>query len=120
MLNEICYTISKKLDVIAITETRLNNNSVVNVDIPGYNFFHVDSATSAGGAGLYVSEELKCINRPDLEINIDQVESSWVEIETKQGKNVIIGSIYRHPKGNVDQFTVKLDEMLKYLNECNY
>ncbi len=113
----MCYTISKKLDVIAITETCLNNNSVVNVDIPGYNFFHVDSATSAGGAGLYVSEELKCINRPDLEINIDQVESSWVEIETKQGKNVIIGSIYRHPKGNVDQFT---DEMLKYLNECNY
>jgi hypothetical protein len=58
---------------------------------------------------VYMSQ---CMNRHDSEINIDQVESFWFEIETKQGKNVIIGSIYRHPKGNVDQFTVKLDEML--------
>lgn len=120
LLNEMRYSISKKLDVIAITETRLNLNSVTNVDMPGYNFFHVDSVTNAGGAGLYVSEELKCISRPDLVIDINQVESCWVEIETKQGKNIIIGSIYRHPKGNVDQFAVKLDEMLKYLNVCKY
>ena len=120
LLNEMRYLISKKLDVIAITETRLNKNSVINVDMLGYNFFHVDSLTSAGGAALYVSEELKCISKPDLQIDIDQVESCWVEIETEKGKNIIIGSIYRHPKGNVEQFTVKLDEMLKYLNECKY
>ena len=52
-----------------------------------------------------------------------KLESCWVEIETEKGKNIIIGSIYtfyRHQKGNVEQFTVKLDEMLKYLNECKY
>ena len=39
LLNEMRCSISKKLDVIAITETRVNPNRVINVDIPGYNFF---------------------------------------------------------------------------------
>ena len=55
LLNDVIYTLSSKPDVIAITETKLNVNTIHNIDIPGYNFYHVNSATPAGGAGIYVN-----------------------------------------------------------------
>ena len=53
-------------------------------DLPGYNhFYHSYSSTAAGGAGIYVCENLKCIPRPDLTLSIEDVESCWVEIDLK-------------------------------------
>ena len=76
------HSVSPKSDVLAITETKLNENSVTNVDISGYNFYHDDSSTNAGGAGLYVKLNLKTIVRPDIKLSLDGVESCWVEIES--------------------------------------
>lgn len=39
LLNDMLYTMSKKIDIVALTETRLNVNSTANIDIIGYNFF---------------------------------------------------------------------------------
>ena len=52
LLNDMIYTLSSKPDIIAVTETKLNVNTIHNIEIPGYNFYHVDSATAAGGAGV--------------------------------------------------------------------
>ena len=62
------YSLSEKPDIVAITETKLNNNTVTNIDIhvSGYKFYHVDSMTAAGGAGIYVRNSLKAIERPDI------------------------------------------------------
>ncbi len=68
LLNDMIYTLSSKPDVLAVTETKLNENTVSNVDISGYNFYHVDSLTAAGGTGIYVSQNLKTINRPDIKL----------------------------------------------------
>ena len=45
------------------------------------NFTNVDSMTAAGGAGIYVCNSLKVIERPDIKFSMDLVESCWVEIE---------------------------------------
>ena len=37
---------------IAISETKLKSNYILNVDIPGFNFIHNPSQTNSGGAGL--------------------------------------------------------------------
>ena len=42
--------------ITAISETRLNENSVSSIELPHYYFFHHDSPTAAGGAGLNVSK----------------------------------------------------------------
>ena len=122
LLNDMIYTLSSKPDVLAITETKLNEKTVSNVDISGYNFYHVDSLTAAGGTGIYVNRNLKTINRPDIKLSMDLVESCWVEIKSAHSgsKNTIIGCIYRHPKGNLDKFAVQLDELLQYLNQSKY
>ena len=57
-------------DVIAITETRLNPNSISNTELLNYNLFHVDSPTLAAGVTIYANKALKTIPRPDLKIDL--------------------------------------------------
>ena len=49
-------------DVVAISETKLNASSVLNINFDNYKFFHNDSVTCAGGVGLYVRKTLKKIS----------------------------------------------------------
>ena len=43
------------LDVIAVTENKLNCNSTANIDFPNYKFYNTYSKTMAGDAGIYIS-----------------------------------------------------------------
>ena len=111
---------TKKTDIICITETKLyedpETSSLIeksklkevidSVQIPGYRFFHCDSRTLAGGSAIYISSELHATYRKDLEINIDgECEAAFVEvILANQNKNLIIGSVYRHPHDNHEEF----------------
>lgn len=106
---------------MAITETKLNNNNVSNIDLNNYHFFHTDSTTMAGGAGLYISKDLQSVHRPDLKFSIPLVESCWSEILTdKRVPGIVVGCIYRHPSANLQEFTSNLENILKELNEKKY
>ena len=108
-------------EVIAVTETRLNSNSISNVDLPNYNFFHAYSLTLAGGAAIYTKDTIKAIPRPELKLDLPLVESCWVEIDPCNiKKHIMIGCIYKHPSANGDEFTMILDEFLKQLNLNKY
>ena len=46
-----------------------------------------------------------------------QVENVWIEIElTGLKKPVIVGCIYRHPKGNVNLFTSELEKVIQKIS----
>ena len=59
LLHAVLYCLDSRPNIIAISETRLNENSVSNIELPHYYFFHHDSPTAAGGAGLYCLKKLK-------------------------------------------------------------
>lgn len=61
LLYDLIYCISSKPDILAVTESKLNENTLTNVDIFGYSFYHVQSPTNAAGAGLYVKQNLQAI-----------------------------------------------------------
>ena len=44
-------------DVIALTETKLKDNICGSIELPGYEFIHVNSPTLAGGVGFYINEK---------------------------------------------------------------
>ena len=49
------------------------------------------------------------------------VESCWIEIDPCNNKaHIIVGCIYRHPSANIEDFTSKLDVLLKNLNQKKY
>lgn len=49
------------------------------------------------------------------------VESCWIEIDPCNNKaHIIVGCLYRHPSANIEDFTSKLDVLLKNLNQKKY
>ena len=60
---------------------------------------NINSKTQAGRVAMYVSNALE-FSRSDLYISGDGIESSWIELARTAPKYVVIGCIYRHPKGN--------------------
>ena len=108
-------------DIICITETKLKRNfDLSTIQLPNYHkFIHTDSKTKAGGSGIYINESLKRITRNDLEINMHgECEATFVEIQVTNvnQKNLIIGSIYRHPHDNHDEFFSALCGVVEKIN----
>ena len=129
--------LDRKPDIICITETKLNENVASDLDdivlhdsnvinITGYKFYHTLSTTNAGGAGLYVSNMCSYKVRNDLNICIDgECEAKFVEIITssKKSKNIIVGSMYRHPHDSNHQaffseFSKKIECIQKKVLYC--
>ena len=113
----IIYSLDVKPDILAVSETKLNDKTVINTDIRQYQFFHTDSKTAAGGTGLYISKDMHAIPRPDIKFNMELVESCWSEIINDNKPNIIVGCIYRHPTANMSDFTLDLEAIVKNLNE---
>jgi exonuclease III len=98
-LLEILDTKGYHIDVVAVCETFITEENKNLCDIEGYNFESEYRKTkNGGGIGLYISSELNYIKREDLTVFIEgTLESCFVEIINKQGKNVIVGEVYRVP-----------------------
>ena len=121
-LTELLSCLSSQFSVIAITETWLHDTNHL-VDIENYNFIHKHCTSSyGGGIGLYLSKQLPFKNRPDLCLesnNNNIVESLFIEICNPNGKNIIVGVLYRPPASNVNLFVQKFDDLLGKISSEN-
>jgi len=115
ILEETLNSIDSKPDILGITEAKLNEFSVTNLDLNNYNLFRTDSKTNAGGTALYVANTLKAIPRYDIGFDMDQVESTWCEIDNGKNRSIVVGNIYRHPYNNLTNFTDQLNNIIKSL-----
>ena len=98
-------TTSADLDVIAITETSqhiTNTKFKSNVKIKDYDLYSTPTNTSKGGVAIYTKNKFHITERTDLNIINDQYETIWIEIKNKSSKNIIVGSIYRHPHDTIE------------------
>ena len=58
--------------------------------------------------------------RADLDINDDEIaESLFVKIHKPQGRNVIVGVIYRPPDRNLSMFLVHYQELMQKISREN-
>ena len=80
LVNEFLHSVNRKPDILAITETRLSNRTVTNIDILNYDFFHTNPLKQTSGSGLYVSKNPNAIHGPDLKFAIPLDESSWWKV----------------------------------------
>ena len=58
-IDEFLHDFERLPDVVAVSETKLNENSTSNVSIGNYCFLHNDSPSHAGGVGIYIKESFK-------------------------------------------------------------
>ena len=58
--------------------------------------------------------------RNDLTTNVnDVIESTFIEIITSAGKNIIIGVIYRPPNNKFDTFEIAINDILNSVDKEN-
>ena len=74
----------------------------------------------AGGVGIYISSSLNAIQISDLSFNSNEAESCWIEILQEHKPNMIVGSIYRHPSSNLDNFISQLENLISSLNQSKH
>jgi hypothetical protein len=77
----------------------------------------VNSKTSAGGVGFYISKNINFKIRNDLDLGIiEDVENCWIEIQRPKQIKIVIGCIYRHPSQNRQIFHEAIESQLNKLN----
>ena len=108
------------VDIIAITETsQRNSNFNSNLILDGYALFSSPTLTNKGGSCIYIKKKFDAFEREDLKKIDEHFESTWIEIKNKHYKNVIVGSIYRHPHDSLDTYNNFLDYIETTLNIIN-
>jgi len=82
-------------DTVSITERRLNhtNKQVSNHNLEGYDFYHRDPHTLAGGVGLHAKGSLTANYRDDMTNSTDDFETIWVETSNNKDK-LMVGVVY--------------------------
>ena len=108
-LSTILHSLDYEFDIIGLTEVKIQKNIMpsFDVEIPGYNCFYTPTESAKGGSLLYVTNKLKCKRRNDLEhilYKSKELESTFIEIINPGKKNILIGSIYRHPSMDLNDF----------------
>ena len=116
LLHDILLTLETRAHVIAISETKINENSYANINLPGYNFVNTNSKSQAGGVSVYLANKLEFSRKTDLDISHNGIESCWVELACHKQKNIVIGCIYQHPKSDRSLFYETLKKQLESLN----
>ena len=99
-----------KPKIIGISESRLQKSKqhITNISLPNYVYEHNPAESSKGSTLLYLDKNVKYKLRKDLNIyHKGMIESTFVEIINKNEKNMVAGSIYKHPKQIIPDFLDK-------------
>ena len=104
-LSYVLSTLKYKFDIIGISEHKIikDTSPSVNINLPGYNeFIYTPTESTHGGTGFYIKNDIDYIKRDDLQINSSpDYESTFIELQFTNKKNLIIGCIYRHPSSSI-------------------
>jgi hypothetical protein len=111
-------TLTANLDttfsIIGLSETWLNDETFNQVDLPGYDFISNHRINKAGGGvGLYLQDHFQYKQIGNCTVsNPEVIESLFVEIINPNGKNSIVGTIYRPPNQNIASFLEEINKIL--------
>ena len=121
-LRILLETLEHTFDIISISECGIQKNypPTTNIDLQNYNYEYTATDTNKGGTLLYISNKNSFKPRKDLEIvESKQVESTFVELINSNGKNTIVGCIYRHHTISQLDFTNLLNPLVHKLSKEN-
>lgn len=114
-----CLSENTKFDVMAFSETRLDDLIVPLVNIPGYNLYTTNRDRNGGGVCMYVSNHYNSCLLPECSILETYLECVCIELKS-HNETSFLASIYRPPKGNLCNFQQALDQLLNLIDGRNY
>ena len=116
---EFLFTLNTfPFSLIGITETWLHSTSPPIFNIDNYELIHTDRTNGkGGGVALYIRNDLQYKIRHDIQI--EGIETLFLEIIDDKYKNKIVGVIYRPPNNVADTFLDKLESCLEFVSREN-
>ena len=109
-------------DVITISESKLKVNipPVKDINLSNYQYENTPTAANKGGTLIYVSNKHIYKPRKDLEINDKaKIESTCIEIINTNGKNMIVGCVYKHHNISQEEFNEVMVSLWRKINKEN-
>jgi len=111
---------NSSLDIVGFCETFLNDKTEINtISISGYSIVRRDRAISAGGGIIvYIKDSISFVRRHDLES--DDIESIWLQINIVKYKPYLINFVYRPPNSPqswIDSFELQINKA--DMEDCN-
>ena len=102
-------------DVLTFCETKLTNDIMQLYNIDDYLMFNNNTSRHSGGLLLYIKDKYNnAFQRNDLMVNCNSTESLFIEIPNEKN-NVVVGTIYRRPGSNIEEFFSKLNHIMDIL-----
>ena len=101
-------------DIIILTETWGKDDTHALFHIPGYNTIHnYRKDKRGGGVSIFIREKYKYTPIDTLNISEESLESVALKINSPtSGKLINILGVYRPPRGNINDTTNKLRDMI--------
>ena len=107
-------------NVIAITETWLDENNENLFPMTNYSLFKANrNSKRGGGIAIYIETKTLTFERYDLAYQSDIAEILAIEIVTKTTKNIVLFNIYRPPSSNPYTFLDTLENILQKVTSEN-
>ena len=104
-----------------MSETHIASVNSELFQISGFKFVQKNRiAGEGGGVAMYFSDDLKWKRRTDLET--DEIECIWMEVDIFKSKSFLVGYIYRPPDSSSylrKDFNKNLNEMLTKVNNLS-
>ena len=104
---------NSRIDILLLCETFLSKNTCHMVKIPG--FTHVSKCQKNkkdGGVTILIRDGISYRRRTDLDVFDEGLtESIFIEVRSKNGKQIIFGSLYKPPDVGIDQFMEHLSSI---------
>jgi len=105
------------LNIICLSESRINQKSLSNIDLLNYKILHNDSSTCAGAVVVYVSKNLQVEIISKLCLNIEGCEDMSIKLCQT---DILYGVIYRHPKNNIKLFLEEINKKWNNLMQIKF
>ena len=103
---------------MCLTDTRIKNQPLANITIPGHSFAHVNSLGSVGDVAIYILNNFNfklCKNQHHMHNS----ESIWLDLSDQKNK-YIVAVIYRHPSlTEIDKFLLDFASCLVDISSSN-
>ena len=116
-------SLSLRFSFVAITEVWLSDHTNELYGMPNYTMeSRYRKCKKGGGVALYVNDSIPYTVREDLEFFYTEMESLFIEIESKvfqTPSNIIIGIVYRMPDSSIDIFNDRVADILNVINKEN-
>ena len=106
------------VDVLILCETFLSSKINQLVNIPGYSMIS-NSRTDhkGGGVAILIRDGITYKKHPDLNVMYEkEVESVYAEVQAKNGRMFVLGSLYRVPNTSETKLIQHIEETVHKVN----